>query len=91
MDLVGPMPLTPRGNRWILVLTDHFTRWQDALAIPDATAPVIATTLDERVFRYFGLPKVIQTDQGAQFECRLMKELCTLWNIEHSRTTPYHP
>ena len=38
VDLVGPMPETPRGNRWILVLTDHFTRWQDALAIADATA-----------------------------------------------------
>jgi len=40
VDLVGPMPLTPRGNKWILVLTDHFTRWQDVLAIPDATAPL---------------------------------------------------
>lgn len=47
VDLVGPLPEEDRGNRWILVLTDHFTRWQNALAIPDATAPVIATTLDE--------------------------------------------
>ena len=78
MDLVGLMPLTPRGNPWILVLMDHFTRWQGALAIPYAKAPVIATTLDEHVFSYFGLPEVIHMDQGAQFECRLMKELCTL-------------
>jgi len=38
VDLVRPMPITPRGNSWILVLTDHFTRWADALAIPDASA-----------------------------------------------------
>ena len=91
VDLVGPMPPTSRQNRWILVLTDHFTRWQDALAIPDATAPTVATTLDERVFCYLGLPEQIHTDQGAQFESQLMKELCQLWGVERTHTTPYHP
>jgi hypothetical protein len=62
VDLVGPMSCTPRGNKWILVITDHFTRWQDALAIPDATAPVVAAALDERVFCYLGLPEQIHAD-----------------------------
>ena len=79
VDLVGPMPETPRGNRWILVLTDHFTRWQDALAIADATAPTVASVLDERVFCYLGLPERIHSDQGAQFQSQLMQELCQLW------------
>ena len=91
IDLVGPMPTTPRGNRWILVLMDHFTRWLDALAIPDATAPVVASALDEKVFCYLGLPEQIHTDQGAQFESSLMEELCQLWRVERTRTTPYHP
>ena len=34
IDLVGPMPLTPRGNQWMLVLSDHFTRTAEALPIP---------------------------------------------------------
>ena len=91
VDLVGPMSETPRGNKWILVLTDHFTRWQDALALPDATAPVVAAALDERVFCYLGLPEQIHSDQGAQFESQLMTELCRLWNVDKTRTTPYHP
>ena len=91
VDLVGPLPVTPRGNRWILVLTDHFSRWQDAIALPDATAPTVATILDERVFCYLGLPEQIHTDQGTQFESQLMTELCQLWNVDKSRTTPYHP
>ena len=62
------MPETNKGSRWILVLVDHFTRWQDALAIPDATAAVVASVLDERVFCYMGLLEHIHTDQGAQFE-----------------------
>ena len=91
VELVGPVPETQRKNKWILVLTDHFTRWQDALALPDATAPVVATALDERVFCYFGLPEQIHTDQGAQFESSLLKELCQMWNVHKSHTTPYHP
>lgn len=91
IDLVGPMPITNRGNQWILVLTDHFTRWQDALAIPDATAPTVAETLDERVFAYLGLPEQIHSDQGAQFQSTLMNELCQLWHIGKTKTTPYHP
>ena len=91
VDLVGPMPRTPRGNAWILVLTDHFSRWQDAIPLPDATAPVVARTLDDRVFSYFGLPEVIHTDQGAQFESDLMQSLCRLWKVTKTRTTSYHP
>ena len=91
VDLVGPFPETPRKNKWILVLTDHFTRWQDALALPDATAPTVATALDERVFCYLGLPEQIHSDQGVQFESQLMQELCSLWGVEKTRTTPYHP
>ena len=64
VDLVGPMPETARGNRWILVLVDHFTRRQNALAIPDATAPVVAAALDERMFCYVGLLEQIHTDQA---------------------------
>ena len=91
VDLVGPMPETSRGHKWILVLTDHFTRWQDALPLVDATAPVVASTLDKRVFCYLGLPEQLHTDQGAQFESQLIAELCQLWKVTKTRTTPYHP
>jgi len=67
VDLVGPMQLSARGNTWILVLTDHFTRLADALAIPDASAPTVARALDQNVFWYLGFPKQIHMDQGAQF------------------------
>ena len=67
VDLVWPMPETRAGNKWILVVMDHFSRWQDAIPIPDATAPIVAATLDQRVFCYLGLPEQLHTDQGAQF------------------------
>ena len=54
VDLGGPMSETAKGNRWILVLVDHFARWQNALVIADATAPVVATILNERVLLLHG-------------------------------------
>ena len=91
VDLVGLMPETWARNRWILVVMDHFTRWQDAIPIPDATAPVAAATLDQWVFCYLGLPKQLHSGQGAQFKSQLMEELCTLWRIDKTHTTLYHP
>ena len=49
-----------------------------AIAIPEATAPVVASTLDKKVLCYLGLPEQIYTDQGAQFKSQLMEELCQL-------------
>ena len=91
VDLVGPMPETRAGNKWILVITDHYTRWQKAIPVLDATAPVVAATLDQRVFCCLGLPKQPHSDQGIQSESQLMEELCTLWRVDKTHTTHYHP
>lgn len=71
VDLVGSLPETPKGNRWVLVLMDHFTGWQNAIVIPNATTPLVTTTLDELVFCYLDL-----LEQGVQFELRVITELC---------------
>jgi len=91
VDLVGPMPLTPKGNCWILVLTHHFTRWADALAILDASAPTVARVLDQNMFCYFGLPEQLHLHQGAQFQSQLLGDLCRLCGVNKNRTTQYHP
>ena len=91
VDLVGPFSKTARGNTTIIVVADHFTRWRDALPAPDGTAQTVAQILDERIFCYFGLPEQLYSDQGAQFESRLMQELCAIWGVVKTRTTPYHP
>lgn len=79
IDLVGPLPLLNQGNHWILVLMDHFTHWQDALASPDATPPNVVSILEERVLCFLGVPEVIHSDQGTQFESKFMDSLCKWW------------
>jgi len=72
------MPKSERGDKRIMVLTDHFTRWAYVQAIPDVSAFMVARTRNQNVFCLFGLPKQIHTDQGAQFPSQLMSNLCKM-------------
>ena len=78
VELCGPFPPTGRGNTQILVFSDHFTRWADAIPLADGQAETVARALDERVFQYFGIPEEIHSDQGRQFEGHLMAACCRI-------------
>ena len=54
------------------------------------TAKSTADVLFNEFFVHYGFPKIIHSDQGANFESRLIKELCSLAHINKSHTTPYH-
>ena len=75
----------------ILVITDHFTRYSQAFITANQTAQCTAQTLWEKYFCYYGFPEKILTDQGANFESRLIYHLCKVASIKKLRTTPYHP
>ena len=68
---------------------DHFTKHVDAYALADQEATTVARVfLNEFVSRH-GVPYVLHTDQGSNFELNLFKELCKLLNIKMTRNTPY--
>ena len=91
LDYMGPLPETHRGNKHILVLMDHFTKWCEAFPTPDQKASTVAKILVDRVFSRFGPPVVLHSDQGANFESTLMDEVCDVMGITKTRTTAYHP
>ena len=91
MDYMGPLPETIRGNKHILVIMYHFTKWCEAFAIKDQKASTVADILVSKVFSRFGLPAVLHSDQGANFESNLMHDICNLTGSAKSRTTTYHP
>ena len=77
------------GTQYILVITDHFTRF--AKAIP--TRNMSARTTAEALLTFcenFGIPQRLHSDQGANFESKVIRELCQLLGVQKSRTTPYH-
>ena len=61
------------------------------MPVQNGSAETIAETLEERVFCYLKVLERIHTDQEAQFELKLMAELCARWGVRKSHTIPYHP
>ena len=91
IDLTGPHPRSSRGYVYILTLQDHFSKWAEAVPLRNHTAPVVASALFSQVLVKFGMPLRILSDQGAEFESQLFRELCQLMGIAKIRTTPYRP
>lgn len=91
MDFVGPLPLSDGGNRHILVMCDYFTRWVEAIPLPDQRAETVARVVLRDIVSRYGVPVVLHSDRGANFESRVIRELTTLVGIKKVRTTAYHP
>lgn len=75
----------------ILVVTDLFTKYAWAVPTLDQTANTTATALWRAVFQPFGCPEFLHSDQGPNFESRVIKELCQLYGCTKTHTTSYHP
>ena len=72
MDILGPLPLTPCGNRYVLVVTDYFTKWTESYAIPNQEAATVAEKLVSQFVCRFGEPCELHSNQGTNFEFKVM-------------------
>ncbi|KAG8175362.1 hypothetical protein JTE90_018042 [Oedothorax gibbosus] len=72
-------------------MIDRFTRWPEAVAIPDIRAETVAKQFYATWISRFGCPERLTTDQGRQFESALFRALSQLLGIKKLRTSPYHP
>ncbi|KAL5466932.1 hypothetical protein EMCRGX_G031095 [Ephydatia muelleri] len=78
------VPMSSHGNRYLLVLQDYFTKWAEAIPMPDQTAERIVRVLIE-VFSHFGIPEILHSDQGRNFESTILKKTCSAF-ARHTST-----
>ena len=90
-DILGPLPLTPRGNHYILLDTDHFTKWLESFVVANQTVTTCAEVILNEVIARFGYPLSLHSDQGKNYESKIFVELCKLLEIWKTRTSPGNP
>jgi hypothetical protein len=91
MDLVGPLPLSSGGNRYLLVWTDYLTRWAEAVPIPDKSAATVARGFVSSILCRWGAPLRVLTDCGKEFSNQVFDYVARLVGTDHALTAPYHP
>lgn len=80
-NIMGPLPETDRGNTYILVVADYFMKWTEAYPLKNMEAQTITEVLVEQFLTKLGVPEVIHSDQGRQYESRMFKDMCELLGI----------
>ena len=91
MDILGPFLESHRGNKYVLMMVDQFTRWLELQALGMQDAATVAQAFFESYTVRFGVPFVIHTDQGKNFDGNFFRVFCELLESVKTRTTPYRP
>ena len=91
IDIVGPLPETANGNKWILTMSDRFTRWPIAVPLRDTKARSVCDALFASLLAVHGCPLRILSDRGSQLISAAVKYMCKRWGIRKIETTGYQP
>ena len=90
MDLVGPLPISPCGKRFIIVISDSLTRYIFTRALPNKSAEIVAQAFREFINLY-GCPIQIVTDNGKEFVNAVLSNLTKHYKVEHTPIKAYRP
>jgi hypothetical protein len=91
IDLIGRLPKTMDGNRWIITAIDYATGWPIAKAIPKATEEAIAEFIHDEIYMHYGAPQEIFTDGGKNLWGGAVQKYLEKIKTLHKGTSPYHP
>ncbi len=90
LDCVGPLPKSKAGYQYILTLMCSTTRFPEAVPLRNLKAKTIVKELI-KFCSTFGLPRVIQTDQGTNFKSKVFEQVLNGISVNHVVSSAYHP
>ena len=64
VDILGPLPESESGNKYLLLVADYFTKLAEAYALPNQEAITVAEVFVREYVCRFGVPLELHSDQG---------------------------
>ena len=89
-DIMGPLPANSKGMKYILVVTDIFSKWVEAFPIRATDTETLATILVDEIVCRYGVPSTLHSDRGANLTSKVISALCECLGIRRTQTTAYH-
>jgi hypothetical protein len=91
MDIAGPLPLSTRGNRYILVVVDYLSRYPETVPMPNQEAEVVAQAFLDHIVARWGVPPTVITDLGTNFQAKFVQAIYQKIGVVNITSTPHHP
>ncbi|KAF7654545.1 hypothetical protein LDENG_00068500 [Lucifuga dentata] len=89
IDCVGPLPQSKSGANYLLTVMCQSTRYPAAYPLRSITARSVVRALSQ-FLSIFGIPKIIQSDQGSNFSSHLFTQVLRQLHIKHNQASAYH-
>ncbi len=87
-DVIGPLPTTFQGNRFILTMIDYFSKWAEAYALPNPKAETVVDCIVNRWIAHHGIPRWIHNDNASEFRGHVIIQLKKMLNMKGTFTMP---
>jgi hypothetical protein len=91
VDVLGPLPKSKQGNRYLVVFCDYLTRWPEVFPVKNQEAVTIANLIIDEILPRHGAPEFLLSDLGSNFVSSLVTEICKIVAIKHLKTSSYRP
>lgn len=91
LDIVGPLPTTKEGYKYILTCLDGWTKFVQAWPLKNNKAETVADLFIDRHVLLFGAPKSLKSDGGPDFVAKIWDQICDRLELDKKKTAPYSP
>ncbi|XP_052208820.1 uncharacterized protein LOC127812465 [Diospyros lotus] len=91
LDILGPFPMASAQRKFLLVATDYFTKWVEAEPLATITEKKVEGMIWKDIICRFGIPRILNTDHGTQFDSEAFRTFCKRWGISLRMASVAYP